>query len=75
MPGRLDADKRIAVVGAGLGGIAFAIGVRRLCQELDLSVPDVQVFERDASAVARTDEGYSLSVRSDSGGLQVRKLH
>ena len=66
------AGKRVYVSGGGLGGLAFALGLLRLCQEQGVSpLPKVRVFERDVSADARSTQGYSLSVRGDSGGLQV----
>ena len=66
--------KRIFVAGAGIGGLAFAASLQLLCKEQSLApLPVVRLFERDESAETRVGRGYSLSVRSDSGGLQVTK--
>lgn len=66
------AGKRILIVGAGIGGPAFAVGLQRLCSEQGITpAPTVCLFERDESTAISSGRGYSLSVRSDSGGLQV----
>lgn len=59
-------------MGAGLGGIAFGLSLLKLCEEHNVRpLPEVHLFERDSSEDAQTGHGYSLGVRSDSGGLQV----
>ena len=64
--------KKVYIVGAGLGGVAFGLSLLKLCKEHDIQpVPEVHLFERDGSEDAQTGHGYSLGVRSDSGGLQV----
>nr|ARQ20726.1 lipid body protein [Lobosphaera incisa] len=72
--GHLVQGKRIAVVGGAMGGLAFALALRKLSVERGVHpLPSIQVFERDVSAAERADRGYSLSVRADPGsmGLQV----
>lgn len=72
--GHLVAGKNIAVAGAGLGGLAFALALLRFCKEHQVHpLPHIHVFERDSSPDVRAGFafGYSLGVRSDSGGLQV----
>lgn len=61
-------------MGAGLGGVAFGLSLLKLCEEHSVRpLPEVHLFERDSSDDAQTGHGYSLGVRSDSGGLQVRR--
>ena len=63
--------KRVAIAGAGLGGLAFGLSLLRVCQENQVEpLPDIKIFERDASSEARGGQGYSLAIR-DTGGLQV----
>ncbi|DBA73235.1 TPA: hypothetical protein ACH3X1_011298 [Trebouxia sp. C0004] len=70
--GHLVAGKNIAIAGAGLGGLAFALALLQFCKERQVHpLPHIHVFERDSSPDARAGFGYSLGVRSDSGGLQV----
>ena len=70
----LPSGKKVYVIGAGLGGVAFSLSLLKICNELNvLPPPEVHLFERDGSADAQTGLGYSLAVRSDSGGLQVRQ--
>ena len=73
----VQAGKNIAVAGAGLGGLAFALALLRFCKEHQVHpLPHIHVFERDSSPDVRAGFafGYSLGVRSDSGGLQVHHL-
>ncbi len=68
----VQAGKNIAVAGAGLGGLAFALALLQFSKQQRVHpLPHIHVFERDASPDARAGFGYSLGVRSDSGGLQV----
>lgn len=70
----LHPGKKVYVVGAGLGGVAFGLSLLKLCEEHNVRpLPEVHLFERDSSEDAQTGHGYSLGVRSDSGGLQVRR--
>ena len=59
------------MAGAGIGGLAFAASLQLLCEEQGVKPLQIQLFERDKNAEVRAGQGYSLSVRSDSGGLQV----
>lgn len=66
------AGKKVYIVGAGLGGVAFGLSLLKLCEEHSIKpLPEVHLFERDSSEDTQTGHGYSLAVRSDSGGLQV----
>ena len=70
----MPAGKDIAVTGAGLGGLAFGLSLLQLCKEQQVQpLPRIHIFERDASPDARAGFGYTLGVRSDSGGLQVQR--
>ena len=70
--GCFHAGKHILVAGAGVGGLTFAVSLHRLCAEQNIPhPPKVTLFERDHDSSERVGRGYSLSVRSDSGGLQV----
>ncbi|KAK9824036.1 hypothetical protein WJX72_007195 [[Myrmecia] bisecta] len=72
--GHLVRGKTVAVVGGAMGGLAFAIALRKLGLEAGVHpMPTIRVFERDKSAAERANRGYSMSVRSDSGGLQAVK--
>ena len=69
----MQAGKAIAIAGAGLGGLAFGLALLRLCEKQQVHpLPRIHIFERDASPDARAGFGYTLGVRSDSGGLQVQ---
>ncbi|DBB18549.1 TPA: hypothetical protein ACH3X3_000185 [Trebouxia sp. C0006] len=71
--GLLKASKYVATAPHQcLGGLAFALALLRFCKEHQVRpLPHIHVFERDSSPDARAGFGYSLGVRSDSGGLQV----
>ena len=71
----VTADKDIAVAGAGLAGLAFGLSLMKLCREQGVkALPRIHIFDRDASPEARAGQGYFLSVRSDSGGMQASML-
>ena len=71
----MQAGKNIAVAGAGLGGLAFALALLKFSKEHQVHpLPHIHVFERDSSPDALAGFGYSLGVRSDSGGLQVHHI-
>ena len=71
-PAVVPAGKDVTVAGAGLGGLAFSLSLLKLCREQAIKpLPRITLFERDASAEARLGQGYFLSVRGDSNGLQV----
>ncbi len=71
----VQAGKSIAVAGAGLGGLAFALALLKFCKEHQVHpLPHIHIFERDSTPDARAGFGYSLGVRSDSGGLQVHQI-
>jgi 2-polyprenyl-6-methoxyphenol hydroxylase-like FAD-dependent oxidoreductase len=64
--------KRIAVSGAGMAGLSFAIAVRKNC--LSNPPPELVIFERDTEEDSIIRQGYSLSLRTDPpGGLQALK--
>lgn len=66
------AGKEIATAGAGLAGLAFALSLLQQCKEQGVTpLPKLTLFDRDASAEARAGQGYFLTVRSDTGGLQA----
>jgi len=63
--------KRIVVAGAGVAGLAFAIGLRKQWPSTS-PPPTLAIYERDTQDNAIGREGYSLSLRSDHpGGLQA----
>jgi 2-polyprenyl-6-methoxyphenol hydroxylase-like FAD-dependent oxidoreductase len=64
-------NKRICVSGAGVAGLAFAIGLLKQWPS-DWPPPTLVIYERDTEEGAIGREGYSLSLRSDPpGGLQA----
>jgi salicylate hydroxylase len=56
-----EAGMRIAIVGAGLGGLTLAAALR---QKSDTA--DVEMYERDASADSRP-QGYAIGLKHDGG--------
>jgi 2-polyprenyl-6-methoxyphenol hydroxylase-like FAD-dependent oxidoreductase len=68
------AGKTIIVVGAGIGGLAFAIALHKQLASLDPSLPrpSITIYEKDTRD-AGGREGYSMSIRSDgvSKGMQM----
>ena len=63
--------KRIAISGAGVAGLAFAISIRKEWPSAS-DPPQLAIYERDEHDNAIGREGYSLSLRSDPpGGLQA----
>lgn len=70
------AGKRIIICGAGIGGLAFAIALRKSWYSTERcrlgSPPEIVIYEREELQQANR-EGYSMSIRSDksTGGLQV----
>ena len=58
---------KIAVIGAGIGGLTFAAALRHLAPQIE-----VELYERDPSLESRT-QGYSLGLRGDAG-LSVLKI-
>lgn len=69
------AGKSIIVVGGGIAGLAFCLGLHRQPNfaALRASGTTVQVFERDTYDDRVGREGYAISLRSDaaSGGVQA----
>ncbi len=66
----------MAIAGAGLAGLAFALSLLQHCKQSGVTpLPKITIFDRDASAEARIGQGYLLTVRSDTGGLQARPSH
>ncbi|WEW57688.1 hypothetical protein PRK78_003155 [Emydomyces testavorans] len=67
----LLSGKRIAVIGAGIAGLAFVNSVQTQWPR-DQPFPEIVIYERDdQEAIGR--EGYSISIRGDalSGGMQA----
>ncbi|KAK3349699.1 hypothetical protein B0T25DRAFT_570311 [Lasiosphaeria hispida] len=62
--------RRIAVAGAGMSGLSFAIALRNLRPE-SVTPPHITIFERDTEEDAEGRQGYSLSLAGfdDMGGL------
>jgi 2-polyprenyl-6-methoxyphenol hydroxylase-like FAD-dependent oxidoreductase len=48
--------KRIAIAGAGIGGLSFALSLRRWCILRSLPLPHITIFERDINREARLDQ-------------------
>lgn len=68
--------KKIIIVGAGIGGLTFAIALQQFLEKTNEKIdplPSITVYERDTSSDAIGREGYSLSIRGDplSGGMQT----
>lgn len=63
--------KKIVVVGAGLGGLTFCLALDKLCKEQGVETPALEVFERDKRGEEKDFQNYSLSIRTDSGGVQA----
>jgi 2-polyprenyl-6-methoxyphenol hydroxylase-like FAD-dependent oxidoreductase len=57
---------KIAVIGAGISGLTFAVAMKRFAPGIQ-----VELYERDVSATSRF-QGYSLGMKGD-GGLPVLK--
>ncbi|EEP75794.1 predicted protein [Uncinocarpus reesii 1704] len=67
----LLSGKKIAVVGAGISGLAFVHSVHKQWPQ-GHEFPDITIYERDPEdAIGR--EGYSISIRGDTlaGGMQA----
>src|SRR5271170_4520810 len=69
------AGKRIAIVGAGISGLSFAISLKNSWPSHNATdePPYIQIFERDTQEEAVGRHGYSLSLRSDgqTSGIQA----
>jgi len=66
------AGKRVAIVGAGMGGLVAAAALAQLCTERGVSpLPSIVLLERDESPEAKwTDQlNYSLTIRADGGAV------
>lgn len=70
------AGKTIFVVGGGISGLAFAIGIQREWDP-DLKPPVIVIYDRDSpdSSAWREGENYTFSISgySDAGGLVALK--
>ncbi|KAM0426018.1 hypothetical protein ACHAPT_008649 [Fusarium lateritium] len=65
-------NKTIIVAGAGMAGLAFAISLKKKCNDSQLTV-----FDRDSRQGDPKRQGYSLSINGmdkDSGLVAVQKL-
>jgi len=62
--------RHIAVAGAGMSGLSFAIALRKLWPA-SVAPPHITIFERDTQEDAEGRQGYSLSLAGydDTGGL------
>ena len=72
----LAAGKRIAISGAGISGTALALALEQACKARGINpMPAITIYERDASANARENVGYSFSLKQEGetgpGGLQA----
>lgn len=63
--------KKIVVIGAGMGGLSFAIALESYSKELNAPIESVTILERDGKVDEKDFQNYSLSIRTDSGGVQV----
>jgi 2-polyprenyl-6-methoxyphenol hydroxylase-like FAD-dependent oxidoreductase len=74
-PPHFLAGKRIAIVGAGIAGLSFAIALRNAWTSHNAKdePPSVQIFERDTQEEAVGRHGYSLSLRAggQSSGIEA----
>jgi 2-polyprenyl-6-methoxyphenol hydroxylase-like FAD-dependent oxidoreductase len=67
--------KSIIVAGAGVAGLSFAIAITKFWNEaIHGAPPSLQIFERDTQENAIGREGYSLSLRTDSGAQGIQTL-
>ncbi|KAI0440823.1 putative monooxygenase [Xylaria telfairii] len=66
--------KKIAVAGAGVAGLAFAIALRKLWPSF-IEPPVVVIYDRDTNESSAGREGYSLSLHGTDrdGGLYALK--
>jgi 2-polyprenyl-6-methoxyphenol hydroxylase-like FAD-dependent oxidoreductase len=64
--------KRVAIIGSGFGGLASAIAIHKLCDQKNIEKPAaIVVFERDAAIQDKEEFNFSISIRADSGAVQV----
>jgi 2-polyprenyl-6-methoxyphenol hydroxylase-like FAD-dependent oxidoreductase len=70
------AGKRIAIAGAGIAGLSFAIALRNSWASHNPTgtPPSVQIFERDTHEDAVGRHGYSLSLRAGGQSSGVEAL-
>lgn len=66
-------SKKIIISGAGIGGLALAIALRKQWPQYTAApFPELTVYERETQQNAIGREGYSQSIRSDApGGIQA----
>ena len=68
--------KKIIIAGAGISGLSFAVALRKRWESEDpsLCAPTITILERDTEDFGTQREGYSISIRSDSGSAGMQTL-
>lgn len=65
--------KKVIISGAGISGLSFAISLRKqwASQSPTIPPPLITIYERDSAVPDASRQGYSISIRSDTGGMQA----
>ncbi|KAF2995720.1 hypothetical protein E8E13_004490 [Curvularia kusanoi] len=67
------AGKRIVVAGGGLAGLAFAIALDQFWPD-GHPKPEVVLYERSARELDREREGYTMSIKAESGLKALKEV-
>lgn len=65
--------KKIVIIGGGMAGLSFAAALELFSQERGVAVESVKIVDRDERPEDKDFQNYSLSIRTDSGGVQALK--